>query len=246
MKKLGILLMTLVMCLGLSTCAFAEEDNWKIAILTGTTSQGEEEFRAAERAAAKYPDHIITDTYPDNFTAETETTISKLVSFASDEDVKMLVDELKKEIGAEYIEAPLEMEGTDLSKVSFARTLKALDALTKAYKSTILSAEGNVYKLTLTKETIKSETGAIQSAVEKTPKKILPLLADLLDAFAADVEALGDEALGDEDGKLAELKEDAKELREIVNSKEMMMLSDIGASYRLLTSETYTFILLPI
>lgn len=152
----------------------------------------------------------------------TETALSVIGSIiklfgASDEDVKMLVDELKKEIGAEYIEAPLEMEGTDLSKVSFARTLKALDALTKAYKSTILSAEGNVYKLTLTKETIKSETGAIQSAVEKTPKKILPLLADLLDAFAADVEALGDE-----DGKLAELKEDAKELRETVNSKEKM------------------------
>ena len=157
----------------------------------------------------------------------TETALSVIGSIiklfgASDEDVKMLVDELKKEIGAEYIEAPLEMGDTDLSKVSFARTLKALDALTKSYKSTILSSEGNVYKLTLTKETIKSETGAIQSAVEKTPKKILPLLADLLDAFAADVEALGDEALGDEDGKLAELKEDAKELREIVNSKEKM------------------------
>ena len=152
----------------------------------------------------------------------TETALSVIGSIiklfgASDEDVKMLVDELKKEIGAEYIEAPLEMGDTDLSKVSFARTLKALDALTKAYKSTILSAEGNVYKLTLTKETIKSETGAIQSAVEKTPKKILPLLADLLDAFAAD-----GEALGDEDGKLAELKEDAKELREAVNSKEKM------------------------
>lgn len=152
----------------------------------------------------------------------TETALSVIGSIiklfgASDEDVKMLVDELKKEIGAEYIEAPLEMGDTDLSKVSFERTLKALDALTKSYKSTILSSEGNVYKLTLTKETIKSETGAIQSAVEKTPKKILPLLADLLDAFAAD-----GEALGDEDGKLAELKEDAKELREAVNDKEKM------------------------
>ena len=27
-------------------------DNWKVAILTGTVSQGEEEFRAAERALA--------------------------------------------------------------------------------------------------------------------------------------------------------------------------------------------------
>lgn len=91
MKRLGFLLLTLVMCLSFSTGVFAEEDNWKIAILTGTTSQGEEEFRAAERAAAAYPDHIVTDTYPDNFASEVETTISKLVSFASDPDVKAIV-----------------------------------------------------------------------------------------------------------------------------------------------------------
>ncbi|MFR8977326.1 MAG: DUF3798 domain-containing protein [Christensenellales bacterium] len=58
---------------------------------TGTTSQGEEEFRAAERAQKADPEHIITDTYPDNFMAETETTISKLVAFASDPDVKAIV-----------------------------------------------------------------------------------------------------------------------------------------------------------
>ena len=65
--------------------------NWKIAILTGTTSQGEEEFRAAERAQKADPEHIVTDTYPDNFMAETETTISKLIAFASDPDVKAIV-----------------------------------------------------------------------------------------------------------------------------------------------------------
>ena len=62
-----------------------------IAILTGTTSQGEEEFRAAERAQKADPEHIVTDTYPDNFMAETETTISKLIAFASDPDVKAIV-----------------------------------------------------------------------------------------------------------------------------------------------------------
>ena len=91
MKKLGLLLLSMVMCLAFATGAFAEEDNWKIAILTGTTSQGEEEFRAAERAAAADPDHIVTDTYPDNFASETETTISKLVSFASDPEVKAII-----------------------------------------------------------------------------------------------------------------------------------------------------------
>ncbi len=90
MKKLLCLALAAMLCLALATCAVAE-GNWKIAILTGTTSQGEEEFRAAERAQKADPEHIITDTYPDNFMAESETTISKLVAFASDPDVKAIV-----------------------------------------------------------------------------------------------------------------------------------------------------------
>ena len=67
-------------------------DNWKVAILTGTVSQGEEEFRAAERALETYgPEHIVTATYPDNFMSEMETTVSQIVSFASDPDVKAIV-----------------------------------------------------------------------------------------------------------------------------------------------------------
>lgn len=90
MKKLLCLALAAMLCLALATCAVAE-GNWKIAILTGTTSQGEEEFRAAERAQKADPEHIVTDTYPDNFMAETETTISKLIAFASDPDVKAIV-----------------------------------------------------------------------------------------------------------------------------------------------------------
>lgn len=90
MKKLLCLVLAAMLCLALAACAVAE-GTWKIAILTGTTSQGEEEFRAAERAQKADPEHIITDTYPDNFMAETETTISKLVAFASDPDVKAIV-----------------------------------------------------------------------------------------------------------------------------------------------------------
>ena len=64
----------------------------KIAIMTGTVSQGEEEFRAAEKAIATWgADHIITATYPDNFMSEMETTVSTLVGFASDPDVKAIV-----------------------------------------------------------------------------------------------------------------------------------------------------------
>lgn len=64
---------------------------YKIAIITGTVSQGEEEFRAAEKMKAKYPDMIVTATYPDNFSKEQETTISNTLNLVSDEAVKALV-----------------------------------------------------------------------------------------------------------------------------------------------------------
>lgn len=91
MKKLFGLVLVLALVLSMCVFASAEEDNWKIAILTGTTTQGEEEFRAAEKAKETYGDHIITDTYPDAFMAEMETTVSKLVAFAADPDVKAIV-----------------------------------------------------------------------------------------------------------------------------------------------------------
>ena len=91
MKKLLCMLLALMISMialgGIATA----EGNWKVAILTGTTTQGEEEFRAAEKLAAAYPDNVITDTYPDQFMAEQETTISKIVAFASDPDVKAIV-----------------------------------------------------------------------------------------------------------------------------------------------------------
>ena len=94
MKKIVCLLLVAVMALGLCSLSAKAEanDNWKVAILTGTVSQGEEEFRAAEKAVATWgADHIITDPYPDNFMSEMETTVSKLVAFASDPDVKAIV-----------------------------------------------------------------------------------------------------------------------------------------------------------
>ena len=94
MKKIICLALAAVMVLGLFglTAKAEANDNWKVAILTGTVSQGEEEFRAAEKAVATWgADHIITDTYPDNFMSEMETTVSKLVAFASDPDVKAIV-----------------------------------------------------------------------------------------------------------------------------------------------------------
>lgn len=108
MKRIVSLLMVIVMIAGLTACSGETtpntsttagsqgenktNGNWKIAIMTGTVSQGEEEFRAAEKAVAKYgKEHIITATYPDNFMSEMETTVSQLVAFASDPDVKAIV-----------------------------------------------------------------------------------------------------------------------------------------------------------
>lgn len=144
--------------------------------------------------------------------------VLQLMTGASDSEVEAAIKEMKKEIDAEYIEAPLEMSGTDLSKVNFSATIKALDALTKAYKSTILSGENGVYKMTITKDTIKSEVEAIKVACKKSPKKMLPLIADFLEAFANDGLAFDE----DEDGKLEDIKDTAKEIREAASDKEAL------------------------
>jgi len=93
MKKILCLLLALMMLMSMAACQKKEDSgNWKIAIMTGTVSQGEEEFRAAEKAVQTYgKEHVVTATYPDNFMSEMETTVSQLVSFASDPDVKAIV-----------------------------------------------------------------------------------------------------------------------------------------------------------
>ncbi len=93
MKKLLCMLLALVMVLASAAIATAEEPaNYKIAILTGTTSQGEEEVTAATKLIETYgAEKVLHDTYPDNFSSEVETTISKLIAFASDPEVKAII-----------------------------------------------------------------------------------------------------------------------------------------------------------
>ncbi|SHJ11488.1 DUF3798 domain-containing protein [Lutispora thermophila] len=111
LRKYLALLLTVVMVLSLAACSApaneptstpAEEasapesaaqgnSKFKIAVYTGTVSQGEEEFRAGEKMARKYPDIIVTQTYPDNFTKEQETVIANALALVSDPDVKALV-----------------------------------------------------------------------------------------------------------------------------------------------------------
>ena len=91
MKKILSLALVCMLILALAAPAMAEAPKYKVAILTGTTSQGEEEYRAAETLKAKYPDNVVTDTYPDAFSSEVETTIGKLMQFAADPDVKAII-----------------------------------------------------------------------------------------------------------------------------------------------------------
>lgn len=106
MKKLLSLLMILVMVIGMVGCSqpapadtgseapaeTAAASNFKIGIMTGTVSQNEEEYRAAENVQAKYgADRVLHMTSPDKFMDEQETTIANLVSMASDPEVKALI-----------------------------------------------------------------------------------------------------------------------------------------------------------
>jgi len=95
-KGLGILLIALVVFAVVFTgCqkkdGAAASKAYKIALFTGTVSQGEEEFRAAEKLSKLYPAIVVHQTYPDNFSKEQETTIANALSLVSDPLVKALV-----------------------------------------------------------------------------------------------------------------------------------------------------------
>ena len=96
MKRLIALALAVVMAVSMVACggdgnASGTSSAGKVAIITGTVSQGEEEFQAAENMKKKYPDRVVTATYPDNFDKEQETTISTVGNLLSDPDVKALV-----------------------------------------------------------------------------------------------------------------------------------------------------------
>ena len=74
-----------------TTDAAVTAGNYKIGIITGTASQGDEEITQANQLKEKYGDMIVTSTYPDNFTQETETVISNAVAMASDPEVKAII-----------------------------------------------------------------------------------------------------------------------------------------------------------
>jgi len=94
MKRFVSLLLVLIMVFALAACGSSNEaasSDYKIGIITGTVSQGEEEYQAAQNLKAKYGDKVVTATYPDNFPTETEQTIATVTNMAADPDVKAIV-----------------------------------------------------------------------------------------------------------------------------------------------------------
>ncbi len=108
MKKILSLLLVLTLVFSLVACGqkpastegegepgeveVAEDDNWKIAIITNTVSQNEEEYRSAEFVQKKYgKDRVVHELWPDNFMTEQEQMISVLTKLAADPDIKAVI-----------------------------------------------------------------------------------------------------------------------------------------------------------
>ena len=88
----GIARLALVLCMAVSGSLWAQAPaKYHVGIITGTVNQGEDELRGAEAMIKKYGDvknggMIQHLTYPNNFSAEQETTISQIVSLANGGD----------------------------------------------------------------------------------------------------------------------------------------------------------------
>jgi len=113
MKKVIILLLVFTLSLGLAACNRTPPapsanpsaqpsanspsgKDFRIAIITGTTAQSEDEFRGAEAAIAEFGKGadgglILHATYPDNFSAEYETTVQTIARYKDDPLVKAIV-----------------------------------------------------------------------------------------------------------------------------------------------------------
>ena len=95
MKFKSVVLALLVCVLSAGAAASAEAP-FHIGIVTGTVSQSEDDLRGAELMIERYGDAgkggMITHiTYPDNFMAEMETTVSQIVGLPDDPKMKVIV-----------------------------------------------------------------------------------------------------------------------------------------------------------
>lgn len=92
----GVTQLVLALCLAIPGSAALAQAKYHVGIITGTVNQGEDEVRGAEAMIKEYGDvknggMIQHLTYPNNFSAEQETTISQIVSLANDPLMKAIV-----------------------------------------------------------------------------------------------------------------------------------------------------------
>jgi len=90
-KALGIMLVFVMVVSLVASVVPAFAGAGKVAIVTNTVSQNEEEYRSAQQMVAKYGDRVVHVTWPDNFMAEQEQMVSVVAKLAYDPDVKALV-----------------------------------------------------------------------------------------------------------------------------------------------------------
>lgn len=95
-KLLSVLLSAIMMVTFLTGCTQTgggddSVDEYHIAIVTPTLSTSEDEYRAGEEMAKKYPEIVKHLTLPENFEEEIETCISTIVSAADDPLMKAVV-----------------------------------------------------------------------------------------------------------------------------------------------------------
>ena len=98
MRKLTVLLLAIaalaaIGCSGKKSASSGTPASaaFKIGIMTGTVSQGEEDFRGGEQVERKYPGRVKHVTYPDNFSSELETVVAQLTGLAADPEVKVII-----------------------------------------------------------------------------------------------------------------------------------------------------------
>ena len=89
MRKIAAVLLALAIVVGIAGASFAAAG--KVAIVTNTVSQNEEEYRSAEEMIRKYGDRVVHVTWPDNFMTEQEQMVTILARLAADYDIKAIV-----------------------------------------------------------------------------------------------------------------------------------------------------------
>ena len=72
-------------------CEDSSTKEYRIGIVTPSLSASEDEFRGAQKVAAKYPDMIKHIVLPDNFSEELETAITQITSLGDEEDIKAII-----------------------------------------------------------------------------------------------------------------------------------------------------------